>query len=1234
MTVMNENQKKIYDVLLKSNLFDADYYLEKYPDIKQAGMDPLEHYVVAGDQEGRDPNAFFRPIWYKVQVGPTIGKANALLHYILAGDKANIQPIEGFDPEFVRSQVDRKDATSLNSFLEARTFKIRLNPNEFFDYHFYQSSNPDLKDLKIDPYIHFLNYGMDEGRLPSSNFNWAYIREKFNISGTNKKVYTTLMLNWRRANWASLKGEPTVSLIFDEVRKNHLQSELYEDRKPLLDPTTAQKAEIYAFYLPQFHRIPENDKWWGQGFTEWHNVVRGLPRFKGHYQPRIPSDLGFYDLDDPSIMAKQVEMAKNAGLSGWAFYFYNFGGKRLLEKPLNQFLENKQLDLGYFLIWANETWSRRWDGSEQEILIEQKYPNGFEAELVEDFSVHMLDPRYKKINGRPLLVIYRVSQLPDPVKFVKNLRSQFAKKKLNPLIYMAQSFDDVRYEDFGLDGAMEFPPHKISKGLKTYKPEKSYEIAKEIKIYNYDDFVAGSLKDLQSKNLIKTCFPSWDNDGRRQGSSSVVHGATPKKFEFWLQKLVENANTADHIGNLVCINAWNEWGEGAYLEPDRRFGSAYLNAVQSVKYPPFKSKYQKLLLVGHDAFSAGAQRLLLNIGKTLKESFGTEVTFLLLQTSAGYDALLPQYQAQARVLTVNKDDDKSLANIEAQLKKEGYSRAIFNTSASSHAVHAFANGWDTMLLVHELSGMLQKIGTHKDLSKNFAAFGKVVAPSHGLATVLKKEYQVDAKKIVVQPQGLYRKMRLIDARENRQRFLAHLGRNKMPKVICGMGYADHRKGIDIFVRTCAAMTEKDRDLVFVWQGDWDSAIKEQLNAEIAPLVERGSLLLVPNHEHVEEVLDIADAMFLSSREDPLPSVAFEAWSLGKPVIAFEGAGGISDLIATDPKLGVLLSLKKDGKAWTTAIYSVLQTAESKVAAKHRTDFVKTELVWSNYIYALVTKLTPTPVVDAFIVGHNHQDYVQSRVGSLLNQTLPARQVSYFDVGSKADCTAKLTEFFDSGYDRGRFVKLPPNNGLLYKTWLDLAMSSDAEFIHIAEGDDVVKPVFLERAVAGLVANPNAAFSFAAVEWVDANDKVIATPGAKYITDNFAISGMSSGLLKNADLKKSNIFVANPILSMSSVVWRRSVFASILKKYRNRLSTISFAFDWIVYVAAIDSDFDIFYCADELVMHRQHSQSMSSQGISKHILEIERCYEVFDDLHIGEFRMQRENYINKLKKDFL
>ena len=215
----------------------------------------------------------------------------------MAGDKANIQPIEGFDPEFVRSQVDRKDATSLNSFLEARTFKIRLNPNEFFDYHFYQSSNPDLKDLKIDPYIHFLNYGMDEGRLPSSNFNWAYIREKFNISGTNKKVYTTLMLNWRRANWASLKGEPTVSLIFDEVRKNHLQSELYEDRKPLLDPTTAQKAEIYAFYLPQFHRIPENDKWWGQGFTEWHNVVRGLPRFKGHYQPRIPSDLGFYDLE-------------------------------------------------------------------------------------------------------------------------------------------------------------------------------------------------------------------------------------------------------------------------------------------------------------------------------------------------------------------------------------------------------------------------------------------------------------------------------------------------------------------------------------------------------------------------------------------------------------------------------------------------------------------------------------------------------------------------------------------------------------------------------------------------------------------------------------------------------------------------------------------------------------------------------------------------------------------------
>jgi glycosyltransferase involved in cell wall biosynthesis len=1228
---MNDEQKKIYELLLKSKLFNAEYYLDKYVDIKDAKMDPLEHYVIAGDLESREPNSFFRPLWYRVQVGPTIGKTNTLVHYLLAGDRLNMQPIQGFDPVYVRSQVDRKDATALNSFLEAKSFKINLNPNEFFDYKHYVESHLDLKDLTIDAYIHFLDYGMAEGRLPSPNFNWSYIREKFNISGDNKTVYNTLMLNWRRSNWASNKSEPTVSLIFDEVRKNHLQANEYETQSHLFDATTARKAEIYAFYLPQFHHVAENDQWWGKGFTEWHNVVRGLPRFKGHYQPRIPSELGFYDLDNPEVMPRQVAMAKEAGVSGFAFYYYNFGGKRLLEKPLNQFKANASLDLGYFLIWANETWSRRWDGSEQEILIEQKYPPGFEAQLVEDFYPHMTDPRYKRIDGRPLLVIYRISQVKDSVKFVKNLRAQFAKKKLNPLIYMAQSFDDVRHEDFGLDGSMEFPPHKLSKGLKTFKPEKAYEIAKEIKIFNYDDFIVNSLKDVGTKNLIKTCFPSWDNDGRRQGSSSVVHGSTPKKFEFWLQKLVDGVEKHQtNTGNLVCINAWNEWGEGAYLEPDRRFGFAYLNALQKVKYPPFKSQYGKLLLVGHDAFSAGAQRLLLNIGKTLKENFGTEITFLLIETSPGYDALLSQYQAIAKVLTINKDDPKHLQTIEAQLRTDGYNRAIFNTSVSSPAVHAFANGWNTMLLVHELAGMLGKIGSQSELTKNFAAFGQVVAPTQGLATVLKKGFQVDPKKIVVQPQGLYRKLRDIDSKQNQQRFLAHLGRTKMPKVVCGLGYADFRKGIDIFVRSCAAITENNHDVVFIWQGDWDASIKEELNVEVAPLIERGSLFLVPNHEHVEEVLDVADCLFLSSREDPLPSVAFEAWSLGKPVVSFEGAGGISDLISTDKQLGVLLSLKKGVKAWTTALTSMLHTSEPKAASKYRTEFVKTELGWSNYIYALLKTLTPTPVVDAVIIGHNHQNYVKPRVESLLNQTVPARYVSYFDVGSNAECINELTDYFGPSYDRGSFVKLPTNKGLLYKTWLDLAMASDAEFIHIAEGDDVVKPLFLERAVAGLVANPNAAFSFAAVEWVDANDKVIATPGAKYITDNFAIPSMSAGLLKNSELKKSNIFVANPILSMSSVVWRRSALLDILKKSKNHFSKVTFAFDWILYAFSIKFYFDIHFNSDVLVMHRQHSTSMSSIGVAKHIEEIKKCHLIFKQFfRIGSGFQDQDQYLGQL-----
>jgi Glycosyltransferase WbsX len=361
-------------------------------------------------------------------------------------------------------------------------------------------------------------------------------------------------------------------------------------------PNTDSCPLLVAFYLPQFHPTPENNQFWGRGFTEWRQLPRALPRFPGHYQPRIPRDLGFYNLSSIDAIQAQVNMAKAAGIGGFAFYYYWFDRRRILDTPL-QLLLGADLDMPFILIWANENWTRAWDGS-TEVLLEQNYRSEDEEFLLEDISRHLVDRRYIRINGQPLFVIYNPKNIPDAPSTISRWRSVLTRKcGVTPLLFMAQTYGEVDPRPYGLDGALEFPPHKLIDRVPVRAMPSSYSIdfAKVTSramldaysntfaglVAAYDDIVTASLQEGEPDfPLIKTAIPSWDNEPRRPNRGFTLDGLSPKKYEAWVKTLILRATASPILGTpIVAINAWNEWAEGAYLEPDVYYGASFLNAT-------------------------------------------------------------------------------------------------------------------------------------------------------------------------------------------------------------------------------------------------------------------------------------------------------------------------------------------------------------------------------------------------------------------------------------------------------------------------------------------------------------------------------------------------------------------------------------------------------------------------------------------------------------------------------
>lgn len=341
---------------------------------------------------------------------------------------------------------------------------------------------------------------------------------------------------------------------------------------------------LIAFYLTQFYPIPENDLWWGKGFTEWTNVTKATPLFPGHYQPHLPSDFGFYDLRVRETRREQIEVAKQYGIDGFCYHYYWFSGTRILHRPLDDMLSDPESDMPFCLCWANENWTRRWDASEHEILIAQKYLPDDDINFIKSLVPFFEDKRYIRVDGKPYLIVYRPQHLPDARKTVKIWREYCQSIGLGGIhICAALTHNNDDYTQFGFDSGVEFPPHNLW-GVANINANVNFFNSFQGHVMEYAQIAQSYLdRRYDPARVFKTVYPAWDNTARTGPRALVVLNGTPKNYEYWLSSTLDQVQQSNERDPLVFINAWNEWAEGCHLEPDRQFGHGFLQATLNAK---------------------------------------------------------------------------------------------------------------------------------------------------------------------------------------------------------------------------------------------------------------------------------------------------------------------------------------------------------------------------------------------------------------------------------------------------------------------------------------------------------------------------------------------------------------------------------------------------------------------------------------------------------------------------
>ncbi|MFX1294520.1 MAG: glycoside hydrolase family 99-like domain-containing protein, partial [Promethearchaeota archaeon] len=972
--------------------------------------------------------------------------------------------------------------------------------------------------------------------------------------------------------------EDYFKMILEQKRKK--SNEYFEYKEYNLGET---RIKLIAFYLPQFHPIPENDRFWGKGFTEWINVTKTVPQFMGHYQPHLPGELGFYDLRLVENIKKQVKLAKNYGIYAFCFHHYWFNGRGVMRTPIDLFVKHKEIDFKFCINWANENWTRKWDGLNQDILLQQKYTSEDDITFIEDTAKYFSDPRYIRINGKPLLIIYRPALFPNPKATTERWRKWCRNNGIGEIYLVStHSFDNINPKVMGFDATIEYPPNNFPLKNITHSINLVNSSFEGI-VLSYDNLIK------LSKNYINPGYkkfrgicPSWDNEPRKPGRGTILYGSSPNKYRNWLTYLLDYTyKNFKKEERLIFINAWNEWAEGAYLEPDRKYGYAFLDmTARSLKNVEKKFKEKKIVVVAHDAHPHGAQFLILNVVKTLKEQFGFNI-ITILKDDGKLKTEFTKYSKVIEWFNLNKQE-KFL--ITKTIHDRDYVKAICNTSDVGEVVEYLKKtGFKIITLIHEMEGIIKEKNLKDSIDKILKYSDLLVFPGKQVLESFPNITKPIRQKTIFRPQGIYLKNTYKnDIKEAREEIRK---RYKLPKnsiIVLNIGYADYRKGFDLFIEIGKKILDQNKNIYFIWVSHYEKEIFKRTTAKIEKK-KRKNFIFPGFVEDVGIFYAASDIFLLTSRQDPFPSVVLEALDVGLPVIGFEGAGSFCELFKE--KGGILIPYLDIAIATKEVIELINNKSKRERISQEAKEIAQDRFDFNDYVYDLLNYLNIyVPRISVIIPNYNYEKYIEIRLNSIINQSYKPYEIIFLDDCSKDNSVNIASDHLSKSNFKHKIFKNTRNQGC-FKQWLKGIREAKGDIIWIAESDDICDNVFLQNLIE-FFEDEKVTVVYCQSKVIDENSNILNYDYKEWTNDLSKTKWKSTYCNEGKNEVAEVLCVKNTIPNASATLIRKSALLGI-DKYLQKFKTSG---DWFTYIYALKNG-KICFSSKKLNYHRRHKKSI-------------------------------------------